>query len=73
MNVNYGNKAPFGYAPAYYDPCNDHTVCYLFPFNLIVRYSREAWYSINSINPGYRRKHPMYRQGYEDGKDDRVI
>ena len=43
------------------------SVFYPIPFNLIVRWVRNIWLDVSSINPAYMKEHLWYKQGYAAG------
>ena len=67
MKIPRNCTYPWGYAPAYVDFCNDATVAYFFPFNLIVRWARNIYYRTNAISPKRLQDNPYYRKGHRAG------
>ena len=45
------------------------SVFYPIPFNLIVRWVRNIWLDVSSINPAYMKEHPWYQAGRRNAAD----
>lgn len=62
MKLAEGYRLPWYMGVAYYSPCSDHFICYPVPINLLVRWSRNAWWALKA------GKHDALSKAYQDGR-----